>query len=209
MKQPIEQDIIKAYNVAKETGADSTCKVLEALYPSIDFSAKDNRPVEERIKTIEDACEALGEDHTFVKAYKGYVSHIHQHDMNDYDLVAYLKLRIITAALNEGWEPQFTEVEERWYPWYYLYTYEKLAEKSDNWKQEHNIIDLHDRRVVGRSNNNSYALGGLVYAVASNASSHSSSLHGSRLAFKSEALARYAGKQFIEIYADMNIGRNI
>lgn len=209
MQQPIEQDIINAYNVAKETGADSTCKVLEALYPSIDFSEKDNRTVEERIKTIEDACEALGEDHTFVKAYKGYMSHIHQHDMNDYDLVAYLKLRIITAALNEGWEPQFTEYELRWYPWYYLYTDEELAEKSDNWKQAHNIIDLHDRRVVGRDNNNSYALGGIVFAYAYYASSDSGTCSGSRLAFKSEALAIYAGKQFIEIYADMNIGRNI
>lgn len=207
--QPTEQDIINAYNVAKETGAESTCKVLEALYPSIDFSAKDNRPVEERIKTIEDACEALGEDNTFVKAYKGYVSHIHQHDMNDYDLVAYLKLRIITAALNEGWKPQFTESEERWYPWYYLYTDEELAEKSDEWKQAHTILDLHDRRVVGRSGSNLVAYGGLVYAYSNCASWSSYSNLGSLLAFKSEALARYAGKQFIEIYADMNIGSNI
>ena len=102
--QPTEQDIIKAYNIAKETGSDSTCKVLEALFPDVDFTPKDNRPVEERIKTFEDACEALGDDHTFVIAYKDYVSYIYEHDRDDYDfdLVAYLKLRIITAALNEG-----------------------------------------------------------------------------------------------------------
>ena len=35
-----KENIIKAYNVAKETGADSTCKVLEALYPDIDFTPK-------------------------------------------------------------------------------------------------------------------------------------------------------------------------
>lgn len=39
-------------------------------------------------------------------------------------------------------------------------------------------------RVVGRSDNNSYAIGGLVYAFASFASSYSYSNYGSRLAFR-------------------------
>lgn len=209
--QPTEQDIIKAYNIAKETGSDSTCKVLEALFPDVDFTPKDNRPVEERIKTFEDACEALGDDHTFVIAYKDYVSYIYEHDRDDYDfdLVAYLKLRIITAALNEGWEPQFAKDEERWYPWYHFYTYEELAEKSEEWKASRTILDINDRRCVGRSNYYSNAYVGLVYAYAYNTSSYSDASYGSRLAFKSEALANYAGKQFIKIYADMNIGSNI
>lgn len=203
--QTTEENIIKAYNVAKQTGADSTCKVLEALYPSVDFTPKDNRPVEERIKTFEDAVEALGEEHPFVVAYRT----VEDIDECSGDIEAYLKLRIIVAVLNEGWEPKFTEGEWRWYPWYHLYTDEELADKSDEWKQEHTILDLHDRRVVGRSGNDSGAFGGLVGASAYNASSNSSASSGSRLAFKSQALAEYAGKQFIELYADMNIGRNI
>ena len=154
----------------------------------------DEKPqdVTERIKTFADACRELGSDHPFVKAYDGYVSHIHQHDMNDYDLVAYLQLRIITAALNEGWEPQFTKGERRWYFWYDLITkeqYDKLSAENKS-------------RVVGRGGLNAVANFGLVYANAYYASSYSRTYSGSRLAFKSEKLAAYAGRQFAEIYAD-------
>ncbi len=210
--QPTEQDIIKAYNIAKETGADSTCKVLEALFPDVDFKPKDNRPVTERIKTFEDARRELGENHPFVETYNVFEHDVRASVGGEFltDIAAYLKIRIIVEALNEGWKPQFTEDEYRWYPWYYLYTDEELAEKSEEWKQANTILDLHDRRrVVGRSSNNANASGGLVYANAGIASSFSSASYGARLALKSEALAAYAGKQFIEIYADMNIGYNI
>lgn len=203
--QPTEQDIIKAYNIAKETGADSTCKVLEALYPDVDFNPKDNRPVEERIKTFEDAVQALGEEHPFVVAYRA----VEDIDECSGDIEAYLKLRIIVSALNEGWEPKFTEDEYRWYPWFYLYTNGELAEKSEEWKAARTIVPLDNYRVVGRSGSNSGANGGLVCAGASNASSYSHTGSGSRLAFKSEALAQYAGKQFIELYADFQLISNI
>ena len=154
----------------------------------------DEKPqdVTERIKTFADACRELGSDHPFVKAYDGYVSHIHQHDMNDYDLVAYLQLRIITAALNEGWEPQFTKGERRWYFWYDLIT-----------KEQYDKLSAEDKsRVVGRGGYLANAYCGLVYASAVYASSYSSTSLGSRLAFKNEKLAAYAGRQFAEIYAD-------
>ena len=154
----------------------------------------DEKPqdVTERIKTFADACRELGSDHPFVKAYDGYVSHIHQHDMDDHDLVAYLQLRIITEALNEGWRPQFTKGERRWYFWYDLIT-----------KEQYDKLSAEDRgRVVGRGGNNAYAFCGLVCAYADYASSFSYTYFGSRLAFKSEKLAAYAGRQFAEIYAD-------
>lgn len=206
--QPTEQDIIKAYNIAKETGADSTCKVLEALYPDVDFNPKNNRPVEERIKTFEDAVQALGEEHPFVRAYNGYATHIHEADKNDTDVLAFLKLRIVTAALNEGWEPEFSEEECRWYPWFVIYYPDELAEKSKEWKAARTIVPLDNYRVVGRSSNNSGACGGLVYAVASDASSSSSTDNGSRLAFKTEALANYAARQFATLWADFYLIRN-
>ena len=154
----------------------------------------DEKPqdVTERIKTFADACCALGSNHPSVKAYDGYVSHIHQHDMDDHDLVAYLQLRIITEALNEGWRPQFTKGERRWYFWYDLIT-----------KEQYDKLSAEDKsRVVGRGGVNASAHCGLVCAVASSASSYSSASYGSRLAFKSEKLAAYAGRQFAEIYAD-------
>lgn len=208
MENPTKDNIIKAYNKAKEMGADSTCKVLETLYPDVDFTPKDNRPVTERIKTFADACEALGDDHILVERYN-----VFEHDVRAsiggehlVDMAAYLQLCIIVAALNEGWEPEFTEDEYRWAPWFYFYTKEELDEKSDDWKQSHTILPL-DGRVVGRSDNSASAHGGLVYAYAYYASSNAYTSHGARLAFKSEELAKYAGKQFIEIYADFILAR--
>ena len=59
-----------------------------------------------------------------------------------------------------------------------------------------------ERRVVGRASSNAGANGGLVCSGAGDVSTSSDAGFGSRLAFKSEELAEYAGKQFIEIYAD-------
>ena len=179
----------KTKRVEIEIPVGKVAKWVDGVLTLVDEKPQD---VTERIKTFADACRELGSDHPFVKAYDGYVSHIHQHDMNDYDLVAYLQLRIITAALNEGWEPQFTKGERRWYFWYDLIT-----------KEQYDKLSAEDRRrVVGRGGHNASANYGLVYANALYASSGSSSSYGSRLAFKSEKLAAYAGRQFAEIYAD-------
>lgn len=204
MKQPTEQDIIKAYNIARETGADSTCKVLEALYPDVDFTPKDNRPVEERVKTFDDALEALDAEHPLVKNYLQWSDYMEDNDPN---LRAFLQLRIITAALNEGWEPQFAEDEHRWYPWFGLYSADELAVKSDEWKSVRTIVPLDNYRVVGRSDNNAGANGGLVYTGVDYTSSSSGAVYGSRLAFKTEALAEYAARQFAELWADFYLIR--
>ena len=68
------------------------------------------KPITERIKTFKDACKELG-NHPFVKEYALINPFTNCYSS---DLVAYLKLRIIVAALNEGWEPKFTEDEYRY-----------------------------------------------------------------------------------------------
>lgn len=146
-------------------------------------------PVTDRVKTFNDAVEELGEEHEAVKAYRAVEWYL-RNQMSD--IKAYLQLRIITAALNEGWEPQFVRGEYRWYGWYDLISKEDYEALSDEEKG----------RCVGRSDSDAYASGGLVYSSASLASSYSYTWHSSRLAFKSEKLAEYAAKQFIEIYAD-------
>ena len=157
---------------------------------------KDNRPVTERIKTFEDACNELGEDHPMVSVYDALVTRANgEQSLAEWmgkDVVAFLKLRIITEALNEGWHPKFTEDEYRYYPWFYIYT----KEEYDNFSEEEK------RRCVGRAGNNAYANGGLVYASAYDASSYSFSYNGARLAFSNRDLAEYAGRQFIDIWAD-------
>ena len=71
--------------------------------------------VKVRIKTFEDACNELGENHQYVRAYREWMR-ISYAECED--IAAYMKLRIITAALNEGWEPQFVKGELRWYVWF-------------------------------------------------------------------------------------------
>lgn len=190
---PTKENIIKAYNIAKEAGEENTCKVLETLYSDIDFTPADNRPVTERIKTFEDACAALG-NHAYVNQYRRIVEEQNPPmDETAADLIAYLKLRIITAALNEGWEPQFTQDEERWFPWHILWTEEELASKDEEWKRDRCLRSMEHHR-------GEWA--GLASAHSTYAPSYSDASFGSRLCFKSDTLAEYAGKQFIDLWMD-------
>lgn len=147
----------------------------------------DEKPqnVMERVKTFKDACNELGIEHDkWVQDKK---------DLGlEADVIAYLKLRIIAAALNEGWKPQFTTDEYRYFPWFYLYTQSEIDEMSEEEKS----------RVVFRSNSSAYAHGGVAYAFAYYDSSYTFTCVGSRLAFKTRELAEYAGRQFVEIWAD-------
>lgn len=159
---------------------DEQKAVLNDIFGEDTFKPKDIR---DRVKTFEDACTVLGIDHDEWKK---------RHLMFDKDVLAYLKLRVIAKALNEGWYPKFTEDERRYYPWFYIIT----KEEYDNLSAEEK------RRCVGRAYVNAYAFGGLVYADAGSASSSSYASLGARLAFSNYDLAVYAGKQFIDIWAD-------
>lgn len=154
---------------------------------------KDNRPVTERIKTFEDAYNALGEAHPAVILYNYLREEIEEKQIPD-DVAAYIKARIIVAALNEGWTPKFEKGEWRYAPWYELLTNEQIEKLDEDEKK--NVC-----RVVGRASVSANAHGGLVYSYAGNVSTYSYTNNGSRLAFKTEELAEYAGKQFIEIFA--------
>ena len=144
----------------------------------------------DRVKTFQDAVVELGNDNPLVQQYNQIYSEFG--DMMDTDIIAYLKLRIIIAALNEGWEPKFTKDEWRYYPYFYLITKEEYEQLSDEEKG----------RCVGRSSSIANANGGLVYAVTGYGSAYSCASDGVRLAFKTSELAEYAGKQFIDIWAD-------
>lgn len=196
---PTKENIIKAYNIAKEAGEESTCKVLETLYSDINFTPADNRPVTERIKTFEDACAALGEDHLYVQMFQDIYTKSEKAGANvNSDVVAYLKLRIITAALNEGWEPQFTQDEDRWFPWHILWTEEELSSKDEEWKRDRCLTTMQHHR-------GEYA--GLASAHSICAPSNTNASIGSRLCFKSDTLAEYAGKQFIDLWMDFYLIR--
>lgn len=161
---------------------------INGVLTLVDEQKVDNRPVTERIKTFTDACNALGDEHPLVKEY------LRVADGNIIldDLYAYLKLRIIVAALNEGWEPKFTEDEYRYFPWFYFYT-----------KEEYDKLDDEEKgRCVLRSGSSTSSGYGFVFCFASYGASSSDTVSGSRLAFRTRELAAYAGRQFTEEWAD-------
>lgn len=170
-------------------------QLLELIFGKEQLKRKKPANVMDRVRTFADACAELGSDSSLVKAYNNFMDLCDDEEANS-DVIAYLQLRIIVAALNEGWQPKFVSGEYRYYPWYYLYTKEEIDNMNDDDK----------RRVVGRASSDAYAGGGLVFAGAYGASSLSGSYYGARLAYCSEALAEYAGKQFAAIYAKFIFG---
>ena len=153
--------------------------------------------VTERIKTFEDACKELGENHPFVLQYNT-LRDAGANGIDCPDISAYLKLRIICAALNEGWEPKFTNDEYRCYPWFRLYTQEDIDRMDE--EERKNLVLWGGDAVDG-------ATCGLASAVSNRAWSHSLADFGSRHALKTRELAIYCGKQFIDLWCDFYILR--
>lgn len=162
---------------------------------------KDEHPITERVKTFEDACKELGEDHKLVQQYRAAEG---TSLMDSINVAAYLKLRIITAALNEGWEPQFTEDEDRWYPYLVLWFKGELDDKSDEWKDERN---LQVPVVVGGAYLGSSV--GVSALHSGDAVSYSFTGDGSALVFRKSEIARFAGQQFTELWANYYTGKEV
>lgn len=118
----------------------------------------------ERVKTYADACDILGVPQLDEKAMlsAGFRE----------DEIARRKLETITAALNEGWKPDFNNTDEyKYYPWFYI-----------------------------RPNHHG-AYAGLSCAAATYAASYTATNVGSRLCFHDYRTATYAGNTFMELYA--------
>lgn len=136
--------------LAHKEGDDRDRALLERLFQKKTFLTK----ITDRVKTLEDACEVLNMDEEAYCFTEGPA-----------DEIAYRKLKIIVAVLNEGWKPNWNNSREyKWAPWFYM--------------------DSPGFRFIGSLFTCSY----------------SSSAGGSRLCFKSEELASYAGKQFLKLY---------
>lgn len=180
-----ESDVFDAY----KNGTQEVKKLLEKLFGEDTFKPKD---ITERVKTFEDACIELGRENCLVQDYLSTT------DKTSSDLLAYIKLRIICAALNEGWKPQFTENEKRYHPWFILWTKDELLDKSDEWKTTRHLIstDKYQTDYVG-----------FTFADADYVPSPTYTYVGSCLCLKSATLARYCGKQFIDLWVDFSLIR--
>lgn len=180
----------KKIEIEVPEGKVAEWKVINGVTTLVLVDEVDNRPVTERIKTFEDARDELGDEHPLVKEYWGVINI--NLDIKQ-DLISYLKLRIICAALNEGWEPQFTTDEYRHYPWFYIYTQEEIDNMGEENKKSLGLFG-------GRSSSGSNCV--LAFASSAFAWSGSGSHLSARLAVKSEELAKYFGQQFVDIWSD-------
>lgn len=146
--------------------------------------------ITDKIKTFDDACKAIGlagPEALPELLQEKYAAIVPSH------IKAQLKLEIITLALNEGWQHIPNGKHWAYWPWFCLYTAGEIADMGKEGAEERAMINATDVSDV-------YA--GLGYAASDNAWSHSTATIGSRLAYKSRELARYSGKQFIELWKE-------
>lgn len=80
--------------------------VLESAFGKEFFSQK----ITDRVKTFEDACAIMGIQSTEVTSV-----------YDEGDDIAYKKLKVVVAALNEGWTPDWNNNNQpKYYPWFEL-----------------------------------------------------------------------------------------
>ena len=197
-----ENELIKLLNINMkkieiEIPDGKRAEWVNGVLTLVDEKPKD---ITERVKSYEDACEVIGElpwlngGKLVIKSEDYYGAK----ELPDH-VRAMLKLETVVRALNEGWQPKFTKDECRWYPWFYQYTKKELDDMSQEEKDERCIIDVSDR------NAGYYA--GFAFAYSHYAPSTADANLGSRLCLKSDTLAVYCGKQFINLWADYLLRR--
>ena len=194
-KQPSLEQVQEAF---RNAGSNPEIQaLLRTLYG--DAVEVDNRPVTERIKSFEDALDELevraaNGDNTAKMLYDDW----HNVTTDSDDLIAFLKLRIVCAALNEGWEPKHTEDEVRYYPWHWLYTQDELNDMREEEKINRCMLPTGEYQTE-------YA--GFGFASSYDGPSDATAYFGSRLCLRSDELAVYCGMQFIKLWADFKLIR--
>ena len=159
-----------AYKVADESGME----ILRMLVPNLEEII----PVKDRIKTFTDAYNALGRSHSLVENFANLACY-------DENLFAFVRLRIICAALNEGWVAK-PEDNGGYYPGFKFFTSEEVKGVKDE-----AVYDLH---FLEPKFDTKY--------IAVDCTFTSSLTSENCLLLKTPELAKYCGKQFIGLWMD-------
>lgn len=166
------ENVKVAYNSADNVGK----KLIRELFPNFSVLI----PVTERILTLRGACRELGEDHPFVESLI-QVSDLNTEDVN---LLAFLKLRVICTALNEGWvaKPE----DKGYYPGFEFFSKVEVKDINEDFPDGMCFIeprfDTEFAAVCCTS---------IMTLVSENC-----------LLLRTPELAKYCGKQFIDIWMD-------
>lgn len=153
------QDTVKELTEDEDNGS-----VFDYFYKEEEYEE-----VTDRVKSYEDACKVLGvepinEQNAKAQGFRP-------------DEIARRKLETITAALNEGWLPDWNNTDEyKYYPYFYIQENAKCKGSA-----------------------------GLSYASTSYAATIASASVGSRLCFYASRLAKYAGDHFADLYEQILI----
>ena len=129
-----------------------------------------------RVKSYADACKVLGIEPMDEDSMKAQGFRP--------DEIARRQLETITEALNEGWKPNWADTDEyKFYPWFDI---------------EVSRVQTEDVDTLG-------APAGLSCAYTTAAASTAIAYIGSRLCFHDRETARYAGRTFTDLYAQILI----
>lgn len=140
------------------------------------------------IKTFEDACKRLGisKDTQLLMTHNGNTESFLQAS-------ALYKLLIIQKAINNGkWRD-----EEGWsyYPYWKLYSKDEMESMSEEEKQRKGI-----KQLLSYANSDYAGVARVRCALAIYRGEHTSTNFGFPLCFNSEEAARYAAKQFEDLF---------
>lgn len=146
--------------------------------------------IRERVRSFEDACNVLGigDPEALPELLQPkFDSIVPSH------IKAMLKLEIIVAALNEGWQWIPDGGAIAYWPWFWFYTTKEIAGMSKEFAENIHLVQAADVSPV-------YA--GLGFAYSNNVWSITYAVIGPRLALKNDDLAKHCGRQFIELWKE-------
>lgn len=155
-----------------------TLECVDGTYRLVDDKPKD---ICDRIKTFEDAYDYINElniTKKFKDKFDNMLWDYQDCTCHTKDMAAYMKLRIICAALNEG---EMINNSHSWYCPYY-------------------------RGVLFGSAAYYGSRAGFVFSYSSGAPAYADAYIGSRLCLIDRRRSDYCGKQFIELWKDFYLG---
>lgn len=164
---------------------------------AVSVEDKDNSPVTERIKTFEDAVIATGITIPLSEEQLSYLPK---------DVIAYMKLRVIAAALNGLTKdtlnkfPKFNSGEYRYYPLFDLYTQTEIDEMDEERKKSIWMFECPEYNG---------SLCGLTATAVQEVCWFPGKSLSSRISVKTRELAMYFGEQFIDVWAEYVFKPNI
>lgn len=187
-----EKDIRAAYRVADENGRRMLC----ALFPHASLVDSD-ADIKERVKTLGDACAELDEiSFPYVEHYEKIAVLLDKmHACCAEDIEAFIRLRVITAALNEGSTPEYIRNEVVYCPIIRLKeTYEPRRELDWEWVPGNSIV-----RAMGDYK-------AMKFEIASGTATTLGV--PPTLCYKSEELAKYSAERFKNLWIDYYLRRD-